>query len=361
MSKLDEVISKINKEYGFNMIGGVEAKTKQYKKFTPTTPALSYIFHGDMPRTIYILVGEFSSGKSSLSYMMCGAVQKQLKKEWQDEVDELEQLSKPTKEQQLRLSYLKERGHQRVAYLDIEFTSNEEWMSKNGVDVDDLIFIAPENQTAEQLFQICLDLIESDGVGYIVIDSVPALTSKLAQEKTMEDKTYGGISQPMSVFCSKLLPLCNKHSCGFTFIAQPRDDMAGFNRVIYNGGKMMKHTASVIMYLKRGTLLDSNFNDLKSHPDEASGNMVEVEILKNKATKPDRRMCKFTIDYSTGIEGLPDTITMAIGFGIITRTGAWYNFKDYKWQGKANVVKELRENKELYNEIYNLVMEECRK
>ena len=359
MSKLTETINRINKEYGFNMIGGVEAKTKQYKKFTPTTPALSYIFHGDMPRTIYILVGEFSSGKSSLSYMMCGAVQKQLKKEWQDEVDELEQLTKPSKEQQLRLSYLKERGHQRVAYLDIEFTSNEEWMNKNGVDVDDLIFIAPENQTAEQLFQICLDLIESDGVGYIVIDSVPALTSKLAQEKTMEDKTYGGISQPMSVFCSKLLPLCNKHSCGFTFIAQPRDDMAGFNRVIYNGGKMMKHTASVIMYLKRGTLLDSNFNDLKSHPDEASGNMVE--ILKNKATKPDRRMCKFTIDYSTGIDGINDTIIMAIGFGIIIRTGAWYNFKDYKWQGKANVVKELQENKELYNEIYELVMEECRK
>lgn len=361
MSKLDEVISKINKEYGFNMIGGVEAKTKQYRTFTPTTPALSYIFHGDMPRTIYILVGEFSSGKSSLSYMMCGAIQKKLKQEWQDEIDELEQLSKPSKEQQLRLSYLKERGHQRVAYLDIEFTSNEEWMSKNGVDIDDLIFIAPENQTAEQLFQICLDLIASDGIGYIVIDSVPALTSKLAQEKTMEDKTYGGISQPMSVFCSKLLPLCNKHSCGFTFIVQPRDDMAGFNRVIYNGGKMMKHTASVIMYLKRGTLLDSNFNDLKSHPDEASGNMVEVEILKNKATKPDRRMCKFTIDYSTGIDGINDTITMAIGFGIIIRTGAWYSFKDYKWQGKANVVKELREDKELCNEIYELVMEECRK
>lgn len=357
MSKLDEVISKVNKEYGFNMIGGVEAKTKQYRKFTPTTPALSYIFHGDMPRTIYILVGEFSSGKSSLSYMMCGAVQKQLKKEWQDEVDELEQLTKPSKEQQLRLSYLKERGHQRVAYLDIEFTSNEEWMSKNGVDVDDLIFIAPENQTAEQLFQICLDLIASDGIGYIVLDSVPALTSKLAQEKTMEDKTYGGISQPMSVFCSKLLPLCNKHSCGFTFIAQPRDDMAGYNRVIYNGGKMMKHTASVIMYLKRGVLLDNNYNELKAHPEEASGNIVEIEVLKNKATKPDRRMCKLTIDYSNGIDGINDTLIMAAGFGIIDKAGSWFQYGENKWQGKTKLVEYLRENPDVFNNIKQKVME----
>lgn len=361
MSTLSETIAKINKDYGFKMVGGAETKQKKYKTFKSSTPAISYLFHGDIPRTTIQLLGMPSGGKSTTAYMMCGQAQKQLKKEWQDEVDELEQLSKPTKEQQLRLSYLKERGHQRVAYLDIEFSTTEEWLEINGVDTEELIYIAPENQTAEELFQICLDLIASDGIGLMVLDSVPALVSQQSMDKTMMEKTYAGISAPMSTFCSKLLPLCNKHKCGFIFVNQPRQDLSGYNRVLYNGGQMLKHTIQINMLLKKGAYIDENYNELKSHCEEAAGNLVECEVLKNKATKPDRHMCKYTIDYNSGIEGLPDTVTMAIGFGIIIRTGAWYNFKDYKWQGKANMVKELLENKELYDEIYELVMEECRK
>ena len=195
----------------------------------------------------------------------------------------------------------------------------------------------------------------------MVLDSVPALVSAQSMDKTMMEKTYAGISAPMSTFCSKLLPLCNKHKCGFIFVNQPRQDLSGYNRVLYNGGQMLKHTIQINMLLKKGSYIDENYNELKSHPEEAAGNLVECEVLKNKATKPDRHMCKYTIDYSSGIEGINDTVTMAIGFGIIIRTGAWYNFKDYKWQGKANMVNELRENKELYNEVYELVMEECRK
>ena len=361
MSRLDEVIKDINKKIGFNMVGGSVVKQRDYKMIPSRTPALSYLFHGGIPRTIIELIGAESSGKSSTAYMIVGEVQKQLKQEWEDEVAELESIDKPTKEQQLNLSKLKEIGHKKVVYLDCEFTTTEDWMRVNGVDVDDLIYIAPDNQTAETLMQILLDLLDSEGVGFIVLDSVPALVSQQAMDKTMSEKTYAGISAPMSTFCSKLLPRCNKYNAGFIFIQQMREDLGGYNRIITPGGKMLKHTCSIRMLLKKSTLLDENYNELKSHCELASGNVVEVEVIKNKATKPDRRMCKFTIDYNRGIEGLPDTVTMAIGFGIIIRTGAWYSFKDYKWQGKANVVKELRENKELYNEIHELVMEECRK
>ena len=264
MSTLSEIIAKINKDYGFKMVGGAETKQKKYKTFKSSTPAISYLFHGDIPRTTIQLLGMPSGGKSTTAYMMCGQAQKQLKKEWQDEVDELEQLPKPTKEQQLRLSYLKERGHQRVAYLDIEFSTTEEWLEINGVDTEELIYIAPENQTAEELFQICLDLIASDGIGLMVLDSVPALVSAQSMDKTMMEKTYAGISAPMSTFCSKLLPLCNKHKCGFIFVNQPRQDLSGYNRVLYNGGQMLKHTIQINMLLKKGAYIDENYIELKS-------------------------------------------------------------------------------------------------
>lgn len=357
MSKLDEVIKDINKKIGFNMVGGSVVKQRDYKMIPSRTPSLSYLFHGGIPRTIIELIGAESSGKSSTAYMIVGEVQKQLKQEWEDEVAELESIEKPTKEQQLNLSKLKEIGHKKVVYLDCEFTTTEDWMRVNGVDVDDLIYIAPDNQTAETLMQILLDLLDSEGVGFIVLDSVPALVSQQAMDKTMSEKTYAGISAPMSTFCSKLLPRCNKYNAGFIFIQQMREDLGGYNRIITPGGKMLKHTCSIRMLLKKSTLLDENYNELKAHPEEAMGNMVEVEVIKNKATKPDRRLAKYTIDYNTGIDGINDTIILAIGFGIITKAGAWLSMGEEKWQGKTKLVEYLRENPDVFDSIKQQVME----
>lgn len=343
------------------MVGGSVVKQRDYKMIPSRTPSLSYLFHGGIPRTIIELIGAESSGKSSTAYMIVGEVQKQLKQEWEDEVAELESIEKSTKEQQLKLSKLKEIGHKKVVYLDCEFTTTEDWMRVNGVDVDDLIYIAPDNQTAETLMQILLDLLDSEGVGFIVLDSVPALVSQQAMDKTMSEKTYAGISAPMSTFCSKLLPRCNKYNAGFIFIQQMREDLGGYNRIITPGGKMLKHTCSIRMLLKKSTLLDENYNELKAHPEEAMGNMVEVEVIKNKATKPDRRLAKYTIDYNTGIDGINDTIIMAIGFGIIQKAGAWLSMGDEKWQGKTKLVEYLRENPDVFDEIKQQVMEECRK
>ena len=365
MSKLDEVIKGINKKMGFNMVGGSIVKQRDYKMIPSRTPALSYLFHGGIPRTIIELIGAESSGKSTFSYMVVGQVQKQLKKEWQEEIDELESIEKSTKEQQLKLSKLKEIGHKRVVYLDCEFTTTEDWLGKNGVDVDDLIYIAPNAESAERLLQILLDLLDSGGVGFIVLDSVPALVSQQAIGKELEEKTYCGISGAMSVFCSKLLPRCNKYDAGFIFVNQPRADLSGYNRIITPGGKMLKHTCSVRMVLKKSTLLDENYNELKAHPEEAKGNMVEVEVIKNKATKPDRRMSKYCIMYDTGIDGLLDTLNMSIGLGIVGKAGAWLDYttnagEQLKWQGKAKLIEELRNNKELFDEIYEKVMEVVR-
>lgn len=68
MSKLDEVIKNINKKMGFNMIGGSIVKQRDYKMIPSRTPALSYLFHGGIPRTIIELIGAESSGKAQPMY-----------------------------------------------------------------------------------------------------------------------------------------------------------------------------------------------------------------------------------------------------------------------------------------------------
>ena len=318
----------------------------------------------DSDSHLYITDDYCVTHNTTVSYSICGSAQKVLKKEWEDEIAELEALSKPTAKDKERLAYLKDRGYKKVVYLDSEFSTSEDWLIKNGVDIDDLIFIAPENQTAEQLFQIILDLIASDGVGLVVLDSIPALVSQQAMDKNMEEKTMAGISAPLSVFSSKLLPLCNKYDCMFIGINQVRDDMTGYHQVVSPGGKMWKHTCSVRMLIRKGRYYDANYKELTSHCEEAVGNYAEVEILKNKATKPDRRVTKFSITYDCGVDGVNDCFEMAVTLGIIDKAGAWFSILDddknimkgendelLKFQGKAKIMEYLKTHEDVYNNV----------
>lgn len=370
MAKLDEVITKIRKDYGKKVIGNIEETKREYKRFPFSTPSLSYIFRGGMPRTIVELLGENHVGKSSLAYSLCGSAQKALKQEWEEEVKQLQELAKPKAEEKERLEYLLDRGYQKVCYIDSEFSSDFVWMQKNHIDIGELIFIMPDGQTAEQIFQMMLDLVASDGIGCIVLDSIPALVSQQAADKTMEEKTMAGISAPLSQFCAKFMPLQKKHGCLAIFINNVRDDMLGFHRIISPGGKFFKNTTSIRLLMKRGDFYDEKYAQLKAHPEEAYGNYIEVEVIKNKACKPDRRMTKFSISYDSGIDGFNDCINMAVAFGIIKKAGAWFSITDnngdvivhengdtMKWQGLANVISYMREHKEVYDKVYNKVYE----
>ena len=68
MAKLDDVITKIRKDYGKKIIGSVEEIKRDYKRFDFVTPSLSYIFRGGIPRTIIELLGENHVGKAQPMY-----------------------------------------------------------------------------------------------------------------------------------------------------------------------------------------------------------------------------------------------------------------------------------------------------
>lgn len=364
MISLDEVIKNINKKYGANIVGSLEQTQRHYKAFSFPTPSLTYIFRQGMPRTIVELLGENHCSKTTLATALCGIAQKELKREWQEEVDSLQAIDKPKASEKERLDYLLQRGPQKACYIDHEFSQDPNWMEKLGVDLSELIFIQPDGQTAEQVFQMILDLVASDGIGCLVLDSIPALVSQQAMDKTMEEKTYCGISASLSQFCSKFMPLQRKHGCLFIGINSLRFDVSGYNRVVSPGGKFFRNACSIRLLMKRGGYYDEKYADLKAHPDTAAGVYIEVEVLKNKVSRGDRRMCKFSLTFSKGIDNFFDTVNLSIALGIITKAGAWFSILDdegqvmvdddnntLKWQGLKNVIAYMETHEATFNKL----------
>ena len=374
MAKLDDVIASLNKKHKTDIITkdreGVTFNIKERVPFI--TAPFMYLFHGGLPvHTLWEVSGVTSGGKTTFCLATGGQFQRYYKKKWEDEVNELKFIDKLNKNQKERLDELLIEGHKKVVWLDSEHSMDIEWAIKNGLDVDDIIYIKPQEDSAESLLDDTIDLIRSNGVCLLVIDSVSNLTSGAALSKSLEDKTYCGISGPLTSWTGKLLPLLNKYDCTVICVNQERDVINSmFPQSRTPGGQAFKYGCHVRIAFRKGKAIDETCSEIPNKEESYYGNMSEVQILKNKITKPDRRCCKFTITYDKGIYPINDTLFMAISLGLIKKAGAWFSIVDdngevvvhsnsdtMKWQGQANTLKYLEEHEEVYKEIYDKVIE----
>jgi recombination protein RecA len=370
MSKLDILIKDFNKQYK-EEIAARGIPRIETQKIPFSSPRANYMLYGGIPRgRIVEFAGEENGGKTTTALDIVANAQKLFQEEWENEITELEAIDKKKKEQQSRLDYIKARGPKQIVYADCENTLDEEWAQKLGVDIDKLILLKPQSQTAEQIFEMLLQMIDTDEVGLVVIDSLGVMLSAQAYEKSMEEKTYGGIAAALTLFSKKAELLCTKYNCTLIGINQMREDMnSPYGGMITTGGKGWKHNCSVRLMFQKGAYIDEKGNELRRSAESPAGNLVMINIAKTKVCKPDRRVGFYTLKYDSGIDIIADTVDVALKYGIIQQAGAWFSIIDIetgeimeddtgeliKLQGKPNVIEYLKENEYLFTEIYNKI------
>ncbi len=85
--------------------------------------------------------------------------------------------------------------------------------------------------------------------------------------------------------------------------------------------------------------------------DDVVGNRAKVKIVKNKMAPPFRE-AQFDIIFGEGISKEGDLVDVGFDTGLLEKTGTWYSYKGERLgQGRENVKKLLKENKELAAEL----------
>lgn len=373
MSKLDELFTEINKTYKEEVatVGKVRPKLSVIP-FSSLTAC--YSLYGGIPRGRVIeFFGEENGGKTTTALDIVANAQKCFQKEYEDEINELQSNSKLNKTQEQRLNYLLNRGRgQAIIWIDCENTFDEDWAKNLGVDVDSLYFMQPLSQSAEQIFDNIESMVLTGEVGLVVLDSLGAMLSQQEWEKSMEEKTYCGIAGPLTRFSKKIEYACAKYGCTFIGINQMREDISN-SYVMYKtpGGKTWKHVCSVRLMFSKGPYYNEQYKDLSRNVDGAVGNYVNLRIEKTKVCKPDRKNGSYTLNYTSGVDVYMDLVEIALKYGLIVQTGAWYTIiQDVetgeplidaegnlaKFNGKSKLVEYLKEDLDLYNFIKEAAM-----
>jgi len=231
-----------------------------------------------------------------------------------------------------------------AAFIDAEHAIDIGYAKKLGVNCDDLLVSQPD--TGEQALEIADMLVRSGAIDIIVIDSVAALVPRAEIEGEMGDSHMGLQARLMSQALRKLTGTIGKTMTTVIFINQIRMKIGVVfgNPETTTGGNALKFYSSVRLDIRRiGAIKDGQ---------EVVGNRTRVRVVKNKMAPPFTE-AEFDITYGEGISKTGDLIDVGVKAEIIDKSGSWYSYQGERiGQGRENVKRFLKENQDIYDNIY---------
>ncbi len=310
---VDAAILQIEKQFGRGAIMRLGDRGVIAVEVIPTgSVALDLALGvGGVPRgRITEIYGPESSGKTTLSYHIMGNAQ---------------------------------RNGGVAAFIDAEHALDPGYAKNVGVNVDDLLVSQPD--TGEQALEIAETLIRSNGVDVVVVDSVAALVPRAEIEGEMGDSFMGLQARLMSQALRKLTGAINRSNTALVFTNQLREKIGVMfgNPETTPGGRALKFYASVRLDIRR-------IETLKVGTD-AVGSRTRVKVVKNKVASP-FRVAEFDIMYNEGISREGGLLDVGIAAGILSKTGAWFNYGETRLgQGRENAREFLKSNPEIATKI----------
>ena len=361
MSTFDEIIKQKQKAWNAPEMMNPASRGS---KIPFSSPLLNWATYGGIPRDkITEFFGQPSGGKSSTAVDICKNAISIFEKEWADKLVELRESS--SKEAKLELAELEECGPRKILYLDLEHSFDTEWAKTLGIDETKISIMQPPDIPAEDILQMVQEMIESNEVGLIVLDSIPSLVPKSVLEKKIGERTVASLAGLLDVFMKKATQLLMRYHTTLLLINQIRDNMDNPYVVNTPGGQAVKFFSGLRMQFTLGNPIDIVGNELPQKTEDPAGYLIKVRLVKQKTAPCDRRNASYYLLSQSGIKPEIDYAQLAIHkYGIIRKGGAWFTVynpytgemleeegKPVKVNGLPRVYDFLASHTEYFNDL----------
>jgi len=356
--KLENVVEDINRKIP-GAISFAEDTDGSFILRRPTgILSLDNALRGGFPKGIIEIIGEPNIGKTALVCKTAVEVQNNYKENSCIGIIAIEKFDKKFwKDLGLKIAFSDEEIKYMEEGLGRKLTETEYSQYKEQVGE---IVISPA-LTVEDALEVCLGMVKSKLFQLIIVDSIGAVVTDAQNEKTLDEKTYGGIAGPMGTFVNKV-NLLNENTT-ILIVNQLRDNLKMKNP--YDdpykeaGGWALKHAKLVSLRMTRGEQIKKKVqtNDL------IIGRYVNWVIKKGKGGTPEGSKGSYPFykgkyGYTLGIDTIQDIILTGVEYDVIEKAGAWFSFDGEKLgQGLEEATENLRKTPKKVEEIVSKVWE----
>jgi len=229
-----------------------------------------------------------------------------------------------------------------AAFIDAEHALDANYAKRLGVDVNNLLLSQPDY--GEQALEIVDTLVRSNALDVIVIDSVAALVPRSEIEGEMGDAQMGVQARLMSQALRKITGAVSRSKTSVIFTNQLRSKIGVMfgSPETTTGGNALKFYASLRMDIRRIAAI-KNGQDIV-------GNRTKVKVVKSKVAPPFKQI-EFDIIYNEGISKAGELIDIGVDKEVIKKGGAWFTYREDRFQGREQFRTQLRENEEMMNNL----------
>jgi recombination protein RecA len=327
-SSLDSLIRDLQKKHGVEALS-IFGENQAVVEWIPVDSfSVSELMGGGIPRGRIIEVfGPESSGKTSFLAYAAAQIQKH---------------------------YFEDRKRYGViAFIDVEHSFDPEYAKSFGMDMTKIIFSQPDS--GEQALDIVQDLLDSEQVDCVLIDSVAAITPQAEIDGEMGDMQVGLPARLMGKACRKLTARMKADSATIFFSNQIRSKIGGYSptgeATDTPGGKALKFFSSIRIQTKKGDWIGETTD---------SGGLQGIHCIlktqKNKLASP-FRTADMSIIFGKGYQLEGEYVAAFVKYGFVQKGAAgWFTITDLdgtvqKVQGSSNVMAYLKEHEELWEDL----------
>ena len=312
---IDEIVKSINKQYGEDIIVKGSRVTEVLPRITTGILAFDMMLGGGWPVNQWSeIVGDESSGKTAVAYKTI-AVNQAKDPDW-------------------------------IALWVAAEEYVPEYAESIGVDLDRLWVV--ETNLMENAYDLIIRAMDNRAVDCVVLDSLPALVPETEYTKSMDEFTVGLGARLTGKFFRKSAKAQRRslvhedRGCTGLIINQWRQKigvMWGDPRTTPGG------LAKNFSYFTR---VEVKKDEWLKDGKVTVGQTIKGRTIKNKTYRPQQQaVVDFYFADSGGLhmgdfDTVKDMVNIAIAYEVITRAGAFYSYKDEKWQGKEKVLEALR-------------------
>lgn len=244
-----------------------------------------------------------------------------------------------------------------------------DWAETCGVDNSRVLVV--ESNIMEDAYGAALAFCENRQVDLVVIDSLPALTPSLEDEKEMGENTVGAAARLTNKFFRKVAAAQHrdpgeKQVAGI-LINQYRMKIG----VMYGdprttpGGLGKDYAMSIRAEVKRDEWIEENVAGIGKH---RVGQTIKIHTIKNKTSPPQQTAYVDFYVHNGGsvpagqYDFAKEIVSLAILNGIVDRRGSWVYYTpeggvERKWQGAQNLLNDIRAEVDLKDELTTAVLQ----
>jgi len=322
MSKIKE---DVRKQFGADIILNGNSIVDKESVIIPVSPSLDIILNGGVPEgSFVVLTGQPKCGKTTTSLDFAATAQR----------PEYQGTSKTPRE---------------VYYLNIEGRLKKRDLEGiPGLDLSRFHVIGSQQGKilhAEEYLQIAERLINELPGSVIIIDSYSALCTEAEITSDMDKMQRADGAKLLAKFCRKVanvIPVNKNIVIGITHLM---GNPTGY------GAEFKEKSGQAIAYQTDIKIRAKSFKPWTLSADSTQiGQEIEWQVICSALGPPGGSITSY-LRYGQGIDKHTELINFAVDIGLINKGGAWYTYKEEKFQGMEKMRQYFVDNPKEYGEL----------